>query len=555
MNLTEKTKQLKETIREARIKPNPAIFQKIAKNIGELIAEKIEAGEDRQLILEDLSYFIANTLSCTFKGLAIHTLQMCLEENGFKHFFDIGFKTDIMYHLQENYLHIVDRLMFEAIVKFLEERWLRENNITSKELTINEQFIIAVTNYDIRQGSKFINFFIENGVDINSDCFEKNPLAAAAEIGRADTIQILIDHGADVNAPNASKKTPLMYAVKNDHKDAVQVLIDNAANIQAKDINGSTVLHYCMRSDDSVIADLLVNHGVDVNERDNFGYTALHDAARSGNEGLCEFLINRGAEVNVKGMNGLTPLMVAEKTACHKLLVKLGAEINCDNNHGETALLLMLKEMDGDKEDVDAIKSLVRFGANVHQLNHFGQSALFYLEQLYDNPCFSFFVDKGLDIHHVDNDGRSLLMHAAYQNKIDDIHFLVGKGFDVNQKDFNGSNALFYAFVGNMESYDEEQFYLGVEQAYDITEYDMEGVNSNFDESSVLETVVALVNLGIDVTVVNKNGLNVLDVAKRLDLQDDVELKDTIEFLEVCFENLKLQSVIDTEDELEQAFF
>ena len=55
--------------------------------------------------------------------------------------------------------------------------------------------------------------------------------------GRADTVDLLIEHGADVNAPITTGKytglTPLSVAVLENNDNAIELLISNGADINA----------------------------------------------------------------------------------------------------------------------------------------------------------------------------------------------------------------------------------------------------------------------------------------------------------------------------------
>lgn len=58
-------------------------------------------------------------------------------------------------------------------------------------------------------------------------------------------VQMLLDYGADVNAPFASlQTTALMTSSFHGHVDVVRALLDHGANARAVDTQGSTALGY-----------------------------------------------------------------------------------------------------------------------------------------------------------------------------------------------------------------------------------------------------------------------------------------------------------------------
>jgi len=69
-------------------------------------------------------------------------------------------------------------------------------------------------------------------------------LHLAAKMGNVPIIDMLIDHGADVNIspPKAKGETPLMTAVWVGQIDAVKLLIEKGANVNAKMTTGEFAL-------------------------------------------------------------------------------------------------------------------------------------------------------------------------------------------------------------------------------------------------------------------------------------------------------------------------
>ena len=55
-------------------------------------------------------------------------------------------------------------------------------------------------------------------------------------------MRLLLEHEADVNAPNSKSITPLHLAAGNGHVEMVELLIDYDANISPKNDDGQTPL-------------------------------------------------------------------------------------------------------------------------------------------------------------------------------------------------------------------------------------------------------------------------------------------------------------------------
>ena len=67
-------------------------------------------------------------------------------------------------------------------------------------------------------------------------------LVFAALGGDAETVQALLDAGADVNAKNSDGWTALMQAASGGDAETVQALLDARADVNAKDNDGVTAL-------------------------------------------------------------------------------------------------------------------------------------------------------------------------------------------------------------------------------------------------------------------------------------------------------------------------
>ena len=87
--------------------------------------------------------------------------------------------------------------------------------------------------------------------------------------------QLLLEHGADVDAPDDDSQTPLHLASSFGRVKVVLVLLNAGANANMKNAEGQTPLHavsgsvYYSQEDGITIARLLLEHGADPNAQDN----------------------------------------------------------------------------------------------------------------------------------------------------------------------------------------------------------------------------------------------------------------------------------------------
>jgi hypothetical protein len=109
-------------------------------------------------------------------------------------------------------------------------------------------------------------------------------------------------------------------------KEAAEMLLAHGADVDAKNQNGETPLNETALSEKggAAVAELLLDHGADVNAKGGRGCTPLWDAAYGQKELLAELLVAHGADVNAK-CYGKTPLQAAGMNmVIYKMLRKHG---------------------------------------------------------------------------------------------------------------------------------------------------------------------------------------------------------------------------------------
>ncbi|KAL8978982.1 MAG: hypothetical protein Q9205_005576, partial [Flavoplaca limonia] len=137
----------------------------------------------------------------------------------------------------------------------------------------------------------------------------------AAEGGFVDTIQRLVQSGADVNAQNKHKHTPLFYAVFQGHYAAAEFLLHHGADPNARDEDGKTPLHAAfelsVNGDDQkpgAMIQLLCDFGADPNVNNDGDETPLCLAIWNGLEEVIIELLRRGASLLATDKHGMTCL-------------------------------------------------------------------------------------------------------------------------------------------------------------------------------------------------------------------------------------------------------
>jgi len=110
-----------------------------------------------------------------------------------------------------------------------------------------------------------------------------------------ETVQALLDAGADVNAKDQDGVAPLMIYGARANNGNVQALLDAGADVNAKDNNGMSALSYAAREGYADILRTLLDTGAQLENPDQ--PTALRAAVRGHTE-IVKFLLDAGAEVD-----------------------------------------------------------------------------------------------------------------------------------------------------------------------------------------------------------------------------------------------------------------
>jgi len=128
------------------------------------------------------------------------------------------------------------------------------------------------------------------GVDLDESAghYDYSPLHVAVEEGRAQVVEILLDHGACVSIWDIDGKSPLCLACCArqlvGRVAMIKSLLEHGADVNNEDYVGQRPLNHAIRYASIQSIKLLLKHGANISLRDDEGYNALHCAVRCHRE-------------------------------------------------------------------------------------------------------------------------------------------------------------------------------------------------------------------------------------------------------------------------------
>lgn len=179
---------------------------------------------------------------------------------------------------------------------------------------------------------------------------------------------------------------------------------------------GNTPLYTAARFSRVESADMLLKAGADPNIVAENGFTPLHEAAENGCSSIVKLLVqNDDCILDAKDEHGNTPLMRAayyDYTDIVKILWKAGADLNIQNNSGQTALIISLWE-----GSVSTAEFLIRSGCDLKLSDQSGHSPFYvsvHCELLPELKIAQLIIDSGYDVRH----DAWWLSRAPYRSKL-----------------------------------------------------------------------------------------------------------------------------------------
>ncbi|XP_071946064.1 E3 ubiquitin-protein ligase MIB2-like isoform X3 [Antedon mediterranea] len=193
------------------------------------------------------------------------------------------------------------------------------------------------------------SFLLSKGANVNAlNNVGCSSLHVAVNKGFTRCVRALLKHKCDINKQDAYGDSALHDAVAKNNKEIIEMLIDAPSiDLTVKNKKGFNSLHHAALKGNKFAADkLLVKARQLADVRKDDGFASLHLAALNGHREVADILITKGhCEVDIRNNRQQTPLILAVSqghTNIVELLVTKGADVNSEDEDGDTALHLAL---------------------------------------------------------------------------------------------------------------------------------------------------------------------------------------------------------------------
>ncbi len=220
--------------------------------------------------------------------------------------------------------------------------------------------------------------------------------------GNLVKIKKYVEKGADVNLIGKDGMSPLFIAAGKNDEDFFFELLDKGANLKHKANDGSSLLIAATIGENPNLIRYLLAKGFDVNAKGAKGNTALHVAFKVYNKYLIGLLMQEGADATIKNDSGKTAYDLAKRMKVNldtlktldikriddgctpvfeaakygdvigiQKLAALKADMNIVCKDGMSSLSIA-------KNNEKLIKELIKLGADVNAQDEDGESPLMY---------------------------------------------------------------------------------------------------------------------------------------------------------------------------------
>ncbi len=448
-----------------------------------------------------------------------------------------------------------------------------QNNLPAVKLLVEKGALVnafsgfynTIDHAIMKESKDIVEYLLAQGADVNKkNTIGRSPLHLALSLNyyQFQIVTLLINHGADIHAPDEDGKTALHHACRNGTFKAAQLLLEHGAAVNTRDCSGNTPLILAVNSGEcQALVQLLLSYGADPNAIDNEDMSVLFNFCHGSDYNMQTFkmLIDAGADVTyISKEDNLSLLHIMYHPRSHEMqdelikimefLIQKGLDINQDSALGtplnlntywghEKVIDFLLKNgatitAISEKEDTPLhtvmyselrphlVKTLLDNGVAINAQNKLGDTPLHIFIDRNHSPKEEVFEillllkQYGADFSIKNDEGLTPLLIAAKQCNVKIVKYLLDEcGATSNETNADGNSALHIAVKRNY--YDMVYVLLnrtGIITTNHAGQTPLH-VAVQDDAMQLIPIIYFLLSKGIDINAVDNEGKTVLDYA------------------------------------------
>ena len=275
-----------------------------------------------------------------------------------------------------------------------------------------------------------VQLLLDHGAQVNPTADgETSALMLASGIRNGEIVKMLLERGAKVDLHNESKAFALMLAARRGNVEVVKELLERGADVNLKGKGGSTALLSVLLDmewgipQQSIvdIVKLLLEYGADVKVRDDDNRTTIHAAIITKSAEIVKLLLDKDKDlVNQDGSMDLHNALMFGSPDIVQILLDAGADPNSES-YGKTPLMSSVL-------NINTAKMLIDSGANVDAQDNEGGYAMLYAIKEKNYEVVEFLLEKGADVSLQADNGDSVASILQRDSK----QILVSKTSNIN---------------------------------------------------------------------------------------------------------------------------
>ncbi|KAI1084890.1 ankyrin repeat-containing domain protein [Whalleya microplaca] len=304
---------------------------------------------------------------------------------------------------------------------------------------------------------------IDNGANVNAESDEifsgSYPLASAVIGGHPEIVELLLHHGADVNA-SGDHGPALQIACFEGNKDIVKLLIEHGASLACGDGTYGGPIQGAVLGNHFEILETVIAAGADINLQAgqariigggvSLSGNAIQAAVATSNMKMLNWLLDHGADVNICGSkNGeRAPLSIAAGSGNIEMtrrLLEAGAAVNQEGKPSCSSPAIFKAAEQGHLEVVECLLS-AGADANAYSIDFNDQINTLTGACMGKNAeIVEKLLDAGADVHKYSKyRGRNEppILTAARSGTVDIVRALIKHGANVDEQVEDGWTAL-----------------------------------------------------------------------------------------------------------------